>query len=129
MPRNELARRVGVAGNHLYMIESGSRMPSLGLVERVAHALRVTPADLVREEPENILTSPKADVPDTGGQPGPDHTRMVGDSIDVSDHIDVEVKRRIERHLNAAIYDLEVHRRRKQAAQVKRVRDEVMAAL
>jgi transcriptional regulator with XRE-family HTH domain len=67
MPRNELARRVGVAGNHLYMIESGSRMPSLGLVERVAHALRVTPADLVREEPENVLTgAPKADVPAPG---------------------------------------------------------------
>jgi transcriptional regulator with XRE-family HTH domain len=67
MPRNELARRVGVAGNHLYMIESGSRMPSLGLVERVAHALRVTPADLVREEPENVLTGPpKADVPAPG---------------------------------------------------------------
>jgi transcriptional regulator with XRE-family HTH domain len=49
MSRNELARRVGVAGNHLYQIEAGNRTPSLGLLERVAHALRVAPAELVRE--------------------------------------------------------------------------------
>jgi transcriptional regulator with XRE-family HTH domain len=49
MSRNELARRVGVAGNHLYQIEAGNRTPSLGLLERVAQALRVAPAELVRE--------------------------------------------------------------------------------
>jgi transcriptional regulator with XRE-family HTH domain len=68
MSRNELARRVNVAGNHLYMIETGLRMPSLGLVERVAHELHVTPADLVREEPVEEPAVPKASAPPETGQ-------------------------------------------------------------
>jgi transcriptional regulator with XRE-family HTH domain len=63
MSRNELARRVGVAGNHLYQIEAGNRTPSLGLLERVAHALRVAPAELVREgglaKLEELLENPR----------------------------------------------------------------------
>jgi transcriptional regulator with XRE-family HTH domain len=52
MPRSVLARRVEAAPNHLYMIESGERMPSIGLLERIAHTLRVTPSDLLKEAPE-----------------------------------------------------------------------------
>ena len=49
MQRSVLARRAGVAANHLYMIETGARTPSLGLVEKIAHELRVEPAELLRE--------------------------------------------------------------------------------
>jgi transcriptional regulator with XRE-family HTH domain len=52
MPRSVLARRVEAAPNHLYMIESGERLPSLGLLEKIAHTLRVAPADLLREASE-----------------------------------------------------------------------------
>jgi transcriptional regulator with XRE-family HTH domain len=49
MSQAELARRVGVARNHIVMIEAGSRTPSLALLERIAHELRTEPAELLRE--------------------------------------------------------------------------------
>jgi transcriptional regulator with XRE-family HTH domain len=61
MSRNELARRVGVAGNHLYMIETDTRTPSLGLLEKVARELRTEPAELLREP------APLAEVPPETG--------------------------------------------------------------
>jgi transcriptional regulator with XRE-family HTH domain len=64
MSRNELARRVGVAGNHLYQIEAGTRTPSLGLIERVARELHTEPADLLRE-PVGFAQG-KAEAPEEG---------------------------------------------------------------
>ena len=52
MPRSVLARRVDAAPNHLYLIEAGVRTPSIGLLEKIAHTLRVTPSDLLREASE-----------------------------------------------------------------------------
>ena len=49
MSQAELARRAGVARNHIVMIEAGSRTPSLALLERIAHELRTEPAELLRE--------------------------------------------------------------------------------
>jgi transcriptional regulator with XRE-family HTH domain len=49
MSQAELARRAGVARNHIVMIEAGSRSPSLALLERIAHELRTEPAELLRE--------------------------------------------------------------------------------
>jgi len=43
-----LARRAGVTSAHLNMIEHGSRMPSLGLLERIARELRTEPAEFLR---------------------------------------------------------------------------------
>src|SRR5215211_7735590 len=80
-----LARRVGVAKNHLYLIEHGDRMPSLGLLEKIARVLRVEPAELLREP---VLTSPKDKAPDKGPDTGPPHhQRMVSDSVEVSDAV------------------------------------------
>jgi transcriptional regulator with XRE-family HTH domain len=59
-----LARRVGVARNHLYMIEHGSRTPSLGLLEKIARELRVEPADLLKEP-----ALPLDEVPEDGAGP------------------------------------------------------------
>jgi XRE family transcriptional regulator, fatty acid utilization regulator len=58
MPGAVLARRVGVAKNHLYLIEHEKRTPSLGLLEKIARELRVEPSELL-EEP--ALASPGKD--------------------------------------------------------------------
>jgi len=49
MQRTVLARRVGVAENTIYRIETGTRTPSLELLESIAHELRIEPAELLRE--------------------------------------------------------------------------------
>jgi transcriptional regulator with XRE-family HTH domain len=54
MSQAELARRVGVAGNHLYQVEAGTRTPSLALLERIAKTLRVPMTELVREPTEEM---------------------------------------------------------------------------
>ena len=69
MSQAELARRVGVAGNHLYQVEAGSRRPSLGLIERIARELRTEPAEFLRE-PAPLAQAPQgqseAEAPDQG---------------------------------------------------------------
>jgi transcriptional regulator with XRE-family HTH domain len=49
MQRTVLARRVGVAENTIYRIETGKRAPSVELLEKIAHELRTEPADLFRD--------------------------------------------------------------------------------
>jgi transcriptional regulator with XRE-family HTH domain len=49
MPVTVLARRTGVSRTTIHRIESGSRVPSMGLLERIAKELRVQPAELMRE--------------------------------------------------------------------------------
>src|SRR5215203_5250760 len=49
MQRTVLARRVGVAENTIYRIETGERTPSVGLLEKLARELRTEPAELLRE--------------------------------------------------------------------------------
>jgi transcriptional regulator with XRE-family HTH domain len=48
MPRTVLARRVGVADNTIWRIEAGKRAPSMGMLEKIARALRTEPAELMR---------------------------------------------------------------------------------
>src|SRR5215203_6089834 len=43
-----LARRVEVAPNTIYRIETGDRLPSVGLLEKIAWELRTEPAELLR---------------------------------------------------------------------------------
>jgi transcriptional regulator with XRE-family HTH domain len=57
MPAAELARRVGVAPNTVWRYESGEREPSMAMLEKIAHALRTEPAELLREP------SPSAGAP------------------------------------------------------------------
>src|SRR4051812_18035368 len=49
MQRTVLARRVGVAENTIYRIETGKRTPSIELLEGIARELRTEPAELLRE--------------------------------------------------------------------------------
>jgi repressor LexA len=49
MQGSVLARRVGVAKNTIYRIETGDRTPSMALLEKIARELRVEPADLLKE--------------------------------------------------------------------------------
>src|SRR5687768_10905379 len=49
MQRTVLARRVGVAENTIYRIETGKRTPSIELLEGIARELRTQPAELLRE--------------------------------------------------------------------------------
>ena len=49
MQRTVLARRVGVAENTIYRIETGKRAPSVELLEKIARELRTEPAEFLRE--------------------------------------------------------------------------------
>ena len=49
MQRTVLARRVGVAENTIYRIETAKRTPSVELLEKIARELRTEPADLLKE--------------------------------------------------------------------------------
>jgi transcriptional regulator with XRE-family HTH domain len=62
MQRTVLARRVGVAENTIYRIETGERTPSVGLLEKIARELRTEPAELLREP------APKASAPSNAGR-------------------------------------------------------------
>jgi transcriptional regulator with XRE-family HTH domain len=84
MQRSVLARRAGVAANHLYMIEVGERTPSLGLVGKIARELRTEPAELLKEP-----TGPLAPASRESGrtQPGVDHVRTPHEQLAVSDEV------------------------------------------
>jgi transcriptional regulator with XRE-family HTH domain len=105
MQRTVLARRVGVAENTIYRIETAKRTPSMELLEKIARELRIEPAEFLREPVH--------------------HVRKLNDSIEVRD----DVKERLEEQFNALIHDLEAIRRGKEAAELVRVRDEVLAAV
>jgi len=111
----ELAARAGVARNTLNRIENGHLMPTAPVIEHLAEALNVAPGVLF-EEPV-----PLDQAPDTGRP----ITRYVSSSIEVRD----AVKTRLEEQFDALIYDLEEIRRSKEAAELARMRDEVLAAL
>jgi transcriptional regulator with XRE-family HTH domain len=49
MQATVLARRVGVAPNTIYRIETGDRTPSVALLEKIARELRTEPANLFKE--------------------------------------------------------------------------------
>jgi len=63
MQRTVLARRVGVAENTIYRIETAKRTPSVVLLEKIARELRTEPAEFLREP---ALAGGKAEAPDTG---------------------------------------------------------------
>jgi transcriptional regulator with XRE-family HTH domain len=123
--QEQLASQTGVTLSAVQRLEGGRITdPHYSTLEGIARALRTTVAELVGEE-GLVLTSPKAEPPDTGV----DHVRPVSDAVGVNDQVEAKIKERIERHLNAAIHDLEAYRRSKEAAELARVRDEVLAAL
>ncbi|HZB11147.1 MAG TPA: helix-turn-helix transcriptional regulator [Rubrobacter sp.] len=65
MQRTVLARRVGVAENTIYRIETGKRTPSIELLESIARELRTEPAELLRELGEPVGVG-KAGASETG---------------------------------------------------------------
>jgi len=48
MQRTVLARRLGVSPTSVYRWESGEREPSMAMLEKIAHELRVEPSDFLR---------------------------------------------------------------------------------
>jgi transcriptional regulator with XRE-family HTH domain len=59
MQRTVLARRVGVAENTIYRIETGKRTPSIELLEGIARELRTEPAELLREPSSSAEAPPR----------------------------------------------------------------------
>jgi transcriptional regulator with XRE-family HTH domain len=59
MQRTVLARRVGVAENTIYRIETGKRTPSIELLEGIARELRTEPAELLRERSSSAEAAPR----------------------------------------------------------------------
>src|SRR5215212_9849174 len=70
MQRTVLARRVGVAENTIYRIETGKRTPSVEVLEKIARELRTEPAEFLREP------VPFAEAPPPSG-PSETSTRTV----------------------------------------------------
>jgi|SRR4028119_379090 transcriptional regulator with XRE-family HTH domain len=64
MQRTVLARRVGVAENTIYRIETAKRTPSVELLEKIARELRTEPAELLREP----ALAEKAEAPKETGR-------------------------------------------------------------
>ena len=69
-----LARRVEVAPNTIYRIETGDRLPSGGLLEKIARELRTEPAELMREP---VLLG-KAEAPQETGPASLDFPDLPG---------------------------------------------------
>jgi transcriptional regulator with XRE-family HTH domain len=107
----------GVTRGTLSELESGKRVAYMPTLSKIAEGYGVNVRELLLEEPV-----PLADAP----APGPlHHVRRLHDSIEVRD----DVKIRLEEQFNALIHDLETIRRSKEAAELVRVRDEVLAAV
>jgi transcriptional regulator with XRE-family HTH domain len=47
----ELAEKVNAATNYISMIESGKKFPSIGMIEKIAHALAIDPLELFSIKP------------------------------------------------------------------------------
>jgi transcriptional regulator with XRE-family HTH domain len=47
----ELGERVNAATNYISMIESGKKFPSIGMIEKIAHALTIDPLELFSIKP------------------------------------------------------------------------------
>jgi transcriptional regulator with XRE-family HTH domain len=58
MQRTVLARRVGVAENTIYRIETAKRTPSMELLEKIARELRTEPAALLKEPAGPLAPAP-----------------------------------------------------------------------
>ncbi len=81
MQRTVLARRIGVAENTVYRIETGRRTPSVELLEKIAGALRTEPAELLREPAPagKGEASPEQDRPKVPSVP---YTQMPADEFE-----------------------------------------------
>jgi transcriptional regulator with XRE-family HTH domain len=64
MQATVLARRVGVAPNTIYRIETGDRTPSVALLEKIARELRTEPAELFKE-PVPLAEAAGRDLPNS----------------------------------------------------------------
>jgi transcriptional regulator with XRE-family HTH domain len=91
--------------------------PHYSTLEGIAHALGTTVAELVGEEEPAL---PLDEVPQETGL----IRRAVPDSVGVSD----SVKRTLEPQFEVLIYSLKTNGLSKQAAEIERVRDEVLVA-
>jgi transcriptional regulator with XRE-family HTH domain len=69
MQRTVLARRVGVAENTIYRIETAKRTPSMELLEKIARELRTEPAALLKEPAGPLAQAPQ---PESGQAKGPE---------------------------------------------------------
>jgi transcriptional regulator with XRE-family HTH domain len=124
--QTELAIRAGVARNTLNRIENGHLMPTAPVIEQLAEALDVVPGALF-EEPAVPLDEasdtgqPEAEVPDQGR---PIIKVPIADAVGVSD----SVRRTLEPQFEVLIYTLKTNGLSKQAAEIERVRDEVLVA-
>ncbi len=49
--QKDLAIRIGVTSNYMYLIEKGNKTPSLKVLYKIAAELNVSPGELVKEDP------------------------------------------------------------------------------
>jgi transcriptional regulator with XRE-family HTH domain len=117
MQRTVLARRVGVAENTIYRIETGKRTPSIELLEGIARELRTEPAELLRE------LSPSAEAPPRGWS-----DRVSASVVDVqralleAEHLRETARPRVEEAL-ARIADAHASAAHSQASRREQVAD------
>ncbi len=105
LTQRELAAQAGVGEVTVARIETGASVTP-PTARKIAGALGVAVADLLERPPVHYL-------------------RTVHDSTEVSD----DVKTRLKEQFDALIHDLEMIRRSKEAAELVRVRDELLAAV
>jgi transcriptional regulator with XRE-family HTH domain len=96
MQRTVLARRVGVAENTIYRIETAKRTPSVELLEKIARELRTEPAELLREP----ALAGKAEAPNETGRSTRD--AELGEVLENIRHVTVNYEnyRRIEARID-----------------------------
>jgi transcriptional regulator with XRE-family HTH domain len=69
LSQDDLASRVGVSRNTISRFETGARMPSIVMLEKLADALGVKGADLLAEGSAELMREPAvplAEAPETG---------------------------------------------------------------
>jgi transcriptional regulator with XRE-family HTH domain len=59
LTQNELARRAGMSRTYLARVELGQQSPTLEVIEKLARALHVKPADLFEDVERRPRQSPK----------------------------------------------------------------------
>ena len=116
----EAEELTGVTRETLGALEHGQRGAYTNTLQKIAEGYGTTVSELLGEEP--VLTSPKVDAPQE--EPGHRYRRTLRESIPVDD----TVKRTLEPQFNALINALKTSGLSKQAAEIERVRDEVIAA-
>jgi transcriptional regulator with XRE-family HTH domain len=140
--QRELAAEAGISEVTVARLETGhSSTPPTA--RKIAKALRVSVADLQERPPVPLASAPQE--PGQTKHRGPDETVRGPDEdrpkplpkSDVTHHVEVHekitvsdhAKAQLKEHFDALIHDLENIRRSKEAAELARMRDEVLAAV